>query len=56
MLHRAVHLGRLTLSGAVSPFVAAAAYLVPGLLIFSLPKGTTELYQVTAPVPPPRSA
>ena len=43
-------LGRLTLAGSVSPFVAAAAYLVPGLLIFSLPQGTTELYQLSASV------
>ena len=43
-------LGRLTFTGAVSPLVAAVAYLLPGLFIFSMPRGTAELYRLRAPV------
>lgn len=43
-------LGRLTLARSLSPFVAAAAYLLTGGLIFCTPRGTAALYQLTTPL------
>jgi len=40
-------LGKLSLAGRVSPYVAPAAYLLTGTLIYATPKSTAELYQLT---------
>ena len=43
-------LGKLTFARAISPFVAAAAYLLTGGLIFCTPRATAGLYQLTTPL------
>lgn len=43
-------LGKLTLDGRVSTFVAAAFQLLLGTLIYLTPKQTTVLYELTKPV------
>ena len=43
-------LGKFTLRGAASPYVAPASYLLTGTLIYFTPKSTAALYELSKPL------